>query len=69
MLSSLFDELAQREQYDIAVKAESKAEGEELGRLKTLAGLVKDGLLSLAEAAKRAGMTPTDFEIRTVGLA
>ena len=68
MLSSLFDELAQREQYDIAVKAESKAEGEELGRLKTLAGLVKDGLLSLAEAAKRAGMTPTDFEIKTVGL-
>ena len=69
MLSSLFDEQAQREQYDIAVKAESKAEGEELGRLKTLAGLVKDGLLSLAEAAKRAGMTPTDFEIKTVGLA
>ena len=27
MLSSLFDEQAQREQYDIAVKEESKAEG------------------------------------------
>lgn len=68
MLSSLFDEQAQREQYDIAVKAESKAEGEELGTLKTLAGLVKDGLLSLAEAAKRAKMTPKDFEIKTAGL-
>ena len=45
-----------------------KAEGIELGTLRTLAGLVKDGLLSLAEAAKRAKMTPTDFEIKTVGL-
>ena len=69
-------EIKGKEEYEKGLnigKAEGKAlgkkEGEELGRLKTLAGLVKDGLLSLAEAAKRAGMTPTDFEIRTVGLA
>ena len=48
---------------------QGKKEGEELGMLRTLAGLVKDGLLSLAEAAKRAKMTPTDFEIRTAGMA
>ena len=69
-------EIKGKEEYEKGVaygeskgKAQGKKEGEELGRLKTLAGLVKDGLLSLAEAAKRAGMTPTDFEIRTVGLA
>lgn len=69
-------EIKGKEEYEKGLnigKAEGKAlgkkEGEELGRLKTLAGLVKDGLLSLAEAAKRAGMTPTDFETRTVGLA
>ena len=49
-------------------KKEGIAQGEELGKLKTLAGLVKDGLLSLAEAAKRAETTPTDFEIKTAGL-
>ena len=54
--------------YSAEVKKYGLKEGEELGRLKTLAGLVKDGLLSLAEAAKRAGMTPTDFEIKTIGL-
>ena len=49
-------------------KKEGIAQGEELGKLKTLAGLVKDGLLSLAEAAKRAETTPTDFEIKTAGM-
>jgi len=65
-------EIKGKEEYEKGVaygESKGKAQGEELGRLKTLAGLVKDGLLSLAEAAKRAGMTPTDFEIKTVGLA
>ena len=69
MLSELFDEQAQREQYDIAVKkefraegraegkAEGRAEGKIEGILSTLAGLVKDGILTLSEAAKRADMT------------
>ena len=48
--------------------AQGIAQGEELGMLRTLAGLVKDGLLSLAEAAKRAKMTPKDFEIKTAGM-
>ena len=49
-------------------KKEGIAQGEELGKLKTLAGLVKDGILTLAQAAKRAETTPTDFEIKTAGM-
>ena len=69
MLSELFDEQAQREQYDIAVKkefrAEGRAEGKIEGILSTLAGLVKDGILTLSEAAKRANMTNEEFGKRT----
>ena len=35
------------------------------GILETLVGLVKDGLIPLAEAAKRANMTVSDFEDKT----
>lgn len=77
MMAELFDEQVQREQYDIAIKkvykeegrAEGIAEGMEKGIskgiLETLAGLVKDGLLSIAEAAKRANLTASEFEKRT----
>ena len=65
MLSELFDEQAQREQYDIAVKKEFRAEGKIEGILSTLAGLVKDGILTLSEAAKRANMTNEEFGKRT----
>ena len=45
MLSTLFDEQAQREQYDIAVKEESKAEGVaqgiDVGMAKVVQGLYK----------------------------
>ena len=64
-------EIKGKEEYEKGLNTgiiQGKAEGIELGTLRTLAGLVKDGLLSLAEAAKRAKMTPTDFEIKTVGL-
>ena len=40
-------------------------EGKEEGVLKTLIDLVKDGLISLAEAAKRANMTVAEFESKT----
>lgn len=36
--------------------------GEKIGMIKTLIALVKDGILSLAEAAKRANMTVDEFE-------
>lgn len=41
---------------------DSKTEGELKGTIKTLAGLVKDGLLSMKDAAARANMTETEFE-------
>ena len=46
-------------------KNEGRAEGMNKGILETLVGLVKDGLISFAEAAKRANMTVSDFEDKT----
>ena len=37
-------------------------EGIEVGKFETLCELVKDGLLSMEEAAKRAEMTVTEFQ-------
>lgn len=42
---------------------------EEKGKLKVLSSLVKDGILSLAEAAKRANLTIAEFQKRTDELA
>ena len=39
--------------------------GEKKGVLKILIGLVKDGILTLAEAAKRADMTVEEFQMQT----
>ena len=38
-----------------------RAEGRAEGQIATLAGLVKDGLLPIAEAAKRSNMTIKEF--------
>lgn len=38
-------------------EARGEARGESNGAIKTLIGLVKDGLLSVKDAAPRAGMT------------
>ena len=38
----------------------------EEGSLRTLFGLVKDGILTLAEAAKRARMTEDEFSTKLV---
>jgi len=50
------------------MRAESRAEGEAKGILKTLVSLVKDGILTLSEAAKRANMTVEDFEKQSANL-
>ena len=42
-------------------KAEGKAEGILEGKLKTLADLVKDGLLSVKDASTRVHMTEDEF--------
>lgn len=46
-------------------KAEGREEGREKGVLATLIGLVKDGILTVVDAAKRANMTVDDFEAKT----
>jgi predicted transposase/invertase (TIGR01784 family) len=45
-----------------------RAEGIEIGKLRTLAGLVKDGILTLADAAKRVHMTEEEFNSKITEL-
>lgn len=61
MLADLFDEQAQREQYDEAVKSEYKEEG----LLEAFVRLVKKGMLTLSQAAEEVGMTVAEFEEKT----
>ena len=42
-------------------RAEGRAEGQVAGRLETLASLVKDGILTAEDAARRAGMPAEEF--------
>lgn len=44
--------------------AQGKEEGEISGALKTLINLVKDGLISVSEGAKRANMSVAEFEAK-----
>ena len=46
-------------------EARGVAIGEAKGILSTLLSLVKDGILTVADAAKRANMTVTEFEEKT----
>ena len=64
MLAKLFDEQAQREQYDKAIRKEI----EERGVLKTLVSLFKKGLLTLSEASKQADMSEKEFEDLVVSM-
>ena len=59
-----------KEEFDVCealdvLMERSEAKGKNEGILETLVGLVKDGLISLAEAAKRANMTVSEFEDKT----
>lgn len=49
---------------DEMMEAQKKGEkkGEKKGVLETLFGLVKDGILSVSDAAKRANMNVAEFE-------
>ena len=51
------------------IRNDARAEGIEKGRvegtLKTLISLVKDGILTITEAASRANMTVAEFEAKT----
>lgn len=46
------------------MREESKAEGRSQGVMETLASLVKKGMLSLADAAKEADLTPSEFQAK-----
>ena len=45
-----------------------EARGKQEGVLETLASLVKDGILTLADAASRANLTPAEFQKKTASL-
>ena len=47
------------------MRNDSIAIGETKGILSTLLSLVKDGILTVADAAKRANMTVAEFEEKT----
>ena len=48
------------------IKAEGRAEGRAEGVFEILHGLVDDGLISIEEAAKRAGVSVEEF-LQTAG--
>lgn len=50
---------------EIREEARGRALSEAIGIYNTLAGLVKDQLISIAEAARRAGVTEEEFRQRT----
>ena len=69
MLSELFDEQAQRNQYDIAIKRESRtqgiAEGMEKGMVQTLADLVRKGIITIKQASEQAKMSVEEFSAKS----
>ena len=67
MMAELFDEERLREEDTEAAKEEARAEGRAEGILSLLIGMVKDGILTAAEAAKRANMSVEEF-VRKSGL-
>ena len=61
----LFSTYLHQQQEQLLAEAKGRAEGRIEGVLKTLVQLVKDGILTLSEAAKRADMTTDDFKLKT----
>ena len=55
----------QREEGFAEGRAEGIQVGEENGKLKMLFDFVKDGIIPLSDAARRANMTEAEFEERT----
>ena len=61
MLLTEYKEAETMELFREEGREEGRAEGETRGILKTLAGLVRDGILSVMDAASRAGLTEREF--------
>ncbi len=66
LMLALFDSQEVQNMYEESIKEEGRVEGRAEGRaegaIRTLCGLVKDHLLTRDEAARRAQMTPEEFE-------
>ena len=62
MLLTEYNEAEQMELFKEDGRREGRAEGRAEGIIETLISLVKDGILSIKDAAKRAGITETAFE-------
>ena len=61
MVTFKWDDKRAREIAEEEGRAEGLAQGMEKGMLRTLYSLVKDGILSNMDAAKRAGMSLEEF--------
>lgn len=61
IMMTLFDEEEIREMHEENIRAEGRAEGESEGILKTLSSLVKDGILTIKDAAERMGVSESEF--------
>ncbi len=62
MLLTEYNEAEQMELFKEDGRREGRVEGRAEGIIDTLISLVKDGILSIKDAAKRAGITETAFE-------
>ena len=62
MLLTEYNEAETMRMFKEEGREEGLEEGLVKGALRTLAGLVKDGILSLSDAAKRVGMSEKDFQ-------
>ena len=60
----LYSTYVHQQQERLLAEEKGRAEGRAEGVLKTLVQLVKDGILTLSGAAKRADMTPEDFKLK-----
>ena len=61
IMMTLFDEEEIREMHEENIRSASRAEGESEGILKTLSSLVKDGILTIKDAAERMGVSESEF--------
>ena len=61
MLLTEYNEAETMELFREEGREEGRAEGETRGILKTLAGLIRKGLLSIKDAASEANMTEAEF--------
>ena len=58
-----YDEKALMEGFHAEGKEEGLAEGIAKGRLEQLVDLVKDGLIKVADAARKSGMSEEEFKL------